>query len=96
MNLTQRRYELTFNLLGYPQKYNKTNYFSIIESIKGRKNQFTTSPKKYIIKSSNREPYKDSFIIKANNKLRLKIETLQSKPVLPKINTEYIEIEKRI
>ena len=96
MNITQRRYELAFNMLGNSQKLNTTNYFRTIESIRSRKNQFPASPKKYIIKSSNREPYKDHFVIKANKSLRIKIETLQSKPVIPKINTEYIKIQQRI
>ena len=96
MNSTQRRYELGFNLLGNSNKFNTTNYFRTLESIRSRRNQFPSSPKKYIIKSSIQEPYKDYFVIKTNNKLRLKLETLLSKPVIPKINTKYIEIEQRL
>ena len=96
MNSTQRKYELGFNLLVNSKKLNTTNYFRTIETIRSRKNQFTVSPKKYIIKSSIKEPYKDYFVIQANQKLRFKIETLQRKPVIPKLNTEYSEIEQRM
>ena len=96
MNATQKRYDQGFYILGSSQRFNTTNYFRTIDLIRSRPNQFPTSPKKYIIKSIIQEPYKDIYVIRANQKLRLKLDTIQSKPVIPKLNTEFIEIEQRM
>lgn len=96
MNSSQRRYELGFNLLGNSQRFNTTNYFRTIDLIRSRQSQFPTTTKKYMIKSTIQEPYKDFFVKKTNEKLRLKLETIQSKPVAPKLNLEYIELEQRM
>jgi hypothetical protein len=95
MKIAQKQYELGFKLLGGSQRFDTTNYFTSIEASRNRPNPFT-SPKQYIIKKNLQEPFKDYFVLKSNEKLRLKIETIQSKPVIPKLNVEYLELEQRI
>ena len=95
MNFAQRQYELSFNLLANSPRFSTTNYFSSIEAVKSRPFKLP-SPKSFIIKQVHYEPFKDFFVIKSNEKLRLKLYSIQNKPVVPKINFEYLEIEKRI
>ena len=94
MNFAQKQYELGFRLLGNSQRFNTTNYFRSIDTAKSRPNQFPASPRKFFIKKNLQEPYKDIFVKKSNERFRLRLETLQSKPVIPKLNNEYIELEK--
>ena len=95
MNLAQKQYELGFNLLMNSQRFNTTNYFRSIDTIKSRQNQYL-SPRRFIIKKNLQEPFKDFFVMKSNEKFRIKIDAIQNKPVIPKLNTEYIELEQRI
>ena len=62
MNATQKRYDQGFYILGSSQRFNTTNYFRTIDLIRSRPNQFPTSPKKYTIKSTIQEPYKDIYV----------------------------------
>ena len=94
MNFAQKQYELSLRLLGNSPRFNTTNYFRSIDTAKSRPNQFPSSPRKFFIKKNLQEPYKDIFVIKSNERFRLRLETLQTKPVIPKINNEYIELEK--
>ena len=95
MNFAQRQYELGFKLLGGSDRFNSTNYFRSLEASKNRPNPFP-SPRRYIIKKNLQEPFKDYFVLKSNEKFKLKIETIQTKPVIPKLNLEYIELEQRM
>ena len=96
MNFAQKQYELGFHILGGSQRFNTTNYFRNIDTIRSRQNQYPTSPKQYIIKKNLNEPFKDFFVLKSNERFRLKLETIQSKPVIPKLNEEYIQLEQRM
>ena len=95
MNFAQKQYELSFNLLANSNRFNATNYFRTIDAIRSRPYQIP-SPKNLIIKKVHNEPFKDFLVIKSNEKLRLRLDSIQSKPVIPKINIEYLEIEKRM
>jgi hypothetical protein len=97
MNLAQRQYELGFRLLNSTnfQRFNTTNYFKSIDVAKNRPNQFP-SPKKIIIKKTLQEPYKDFFVLRANRNLRLRLNSIESKPVIPKINVDYVELGQRM
>ena len=96
MNFAQRHYELGFKILGGSQKFNTTNYFSHIDTIRSRPNQYPLSPTRFLLKKNLYEPFKDFYVIKSNEKFRLKLETIQTKPVIPKINEEYIQLEQRM
>ena len=95
MNLLQKQYELNNNILKESQRYNIENYFNTLEAIRSRPTQFITYPQKYFIKKISQEPFKDIFVIKSNRKLRLKLESIRSKPVIPQINNEFLEVEQR-
>ena len=95
MNLAQKQYELGFNLLMNSQRFSTTNYFRNLDTIRSRPSQYT-SPKRYIFKKTIQEPFKDYFVMKSNEQFRIRIETIQNKPVIPKLNTEYIELEERM
>ena len=41
-------------------------------------------------------PYKNHFVIEANKKYNHKIKEMRDKPVVPKINTVFIELDQRI
>ena len=94
MKFAQKQYELNFYLLANSQRFNTTNYFRSIDTAKSRPNQFPSSPRQLFIKKNLQEPYKDIFVKKSNEQFRLRLETLQSRPVIPKLNNEYIELEK--
>ena len=96
MNFAQKQYELGFKILGGSQKFNTTNYFSHIDTIRSRPNQYPLSPTRFLLKKNLYEPFKDFYVIKSNEKFRLKLETIQTKPVIPKINEEYIQLEQRM
>ena len=97
MNFSQKQYELGFRLLNSTnfQRFNTTNYFKSLETAKNRPNPYP-SPKKFVIKKSLQEPYKDIFVIKSNMNFRLRLNSIETKPVIPKINVDYIELGQRM
>ena len=94
MKLSQKQYELNFNMINNSQKFDINNYFQTIEAIRNRPNQFKVPQKQIIIKRIENEPFKNIFVIKSNRKLRLRLESIQSKPVIPQINNDYLEVMK--
>ena len=96
MNLLQKQYGLKINIQKDSQRYNIENYFNTIEAIRSRPTQFITYPKNCFIKKISQEPYKDIFVIQSNRKMRLRLESIRNKPVIPKINNEYLELEERM
>ena len=94
MNFSQKQYELNLRLLNTDLS-DSTNYFNSLNLAKLRKNPYT-SPKKYVIKHVNTEPYKDFYVIKENKKIKIRLDNISNKPVEPILNNEYIEIEQRI
>ena len=94
MNFSQKQYELSLRIFSTDLN-DSTNYFNSLNLAKARKNPFT-SPKKYVIKHINTEPYKDFFVINENKKIKIRLDTINSKPVEPILNNEYIELEQRI
>ena len=94
MNFSQKQYELSLRLFSTDLN-DSNNYFNSLNLAKARKNPFT-SPKKYVIKHINTEPYKDFFVINENKKIKIRLDTINSKPVEPILNNEYIELEQRI
>ena len=94
MNFSQKQYELSLRLLSTDLN-DSNNYFNSLNLAKARKNPFT-SPKKYVIKHINTEPYKDFFVINENKKIKIRLDTINSRPVEPILNNEYIELEQRM
>ena len=96
MKYAQKKYELGFNLLeGNPRSYEE-EYFRSIDAIKSRPNRYIfPAPKKYYIKNVY-EPYKDLFVIQENKKLRLRLNSIENQPSLPKINKDYLELKERM
>ena len=91
MNSYQRQYESGFRLAENIQRFSSTNYFKSLDHIKKRKLQIPT-PKKYIIKKFSNEPYKDLFVLKENKRIKLKLDSINEKPPVPKLNLEYIKL----
>ena len=66
-----------------------------MQIIATRKTQYPSFDK-FNIKRIERIPYKDHFVIESNKKYKNKITDCRQKPVIPKINTLYLELDKRI
>ena len=94
MNFSQKQYELSLRLFSTDLN-DPSNYFNYLNLAKARKNPFA-SPKRYAIKHLNTEPYKDFFVINENKKIKIRLDSINSKPVEPILNNEYIELEQRI
>lgn len=94
MNFSQKQYELNLRLFSTDLS-DPSNYFNSLNLAKLRKNPYT-SPKKYVIKHVNTEPYKDFYVINENKKIKIRLDNISNKPVEPILNNEYIEIEQRI
>lgn len=94
MNFSQKQYDLNLRIFN-TDLLDSTNYFNSLNLAKARKNPYT-SPKKYVIKHVNTEPYKDFYVINENKKIKLRLDNITNKPVEPILNNEYIEIEQRI
>lgn len=95
MKYGQKQYELNLKQLFSNERLNIKDYFRSIDVIRTRPNQYPLS-KRILIKKNLNEPYKDLFVIEENKKLRNKLYTIESRPALPKINSEYEELEKRL
>ena len=95
MNTTQRLYDLGFNTITGYRQLNPFTYFKSIDLINQRKSQYPSFDK-FIIKSENKIPYKDYFVMQSNTQYKNKIMNWRKKPVIPKINTIYLELDKRI
>ena len=91
MNSFQRQYESGFRLATNIQRFSSTNYFKSLDKIRRRQIQIPT-PKKYIIKKFSNEPYKDIFVLRENKRIRLKLDSINEKPPVPKLNFEYIKL----
>ena len=96
MKSSQRQYELGFNLIGSNPKLYKEDYFRSIDEIRSRPNRYIFPIQKMNnIRKNLYEPYKDLFVIEENKKLRFKIYSIESRPALPKINYDYLELKER-
>ena len=96
MNPFQRLYDYKSSILDYDQKVLQTEYFRIIDQIKTRPNQYAIPPEKINLKSNIYEPYKDPDVINSNKKFNLKISTIIDEPTFPKLNTEYLDMRKKL
>jgi hypothetical protein len=96
MKYAQKKYELGFNSLDGNPRFYEEEYFRSIDAIKSRPNRYIfPPPKKYYIKNIY-EPYKDLFVIQENKELRLRLNSIESRPSLPKINNDYLELKERM
>ena len=95
MNSTQKFYGSTFNTLSGAKQLNSFDYFKSLQLISTRKIQYPSFDK-FIIKKVAYLPYKDHFVIESNKKYREKIMDLRKKPVIPKINKVFLELDQRI
>ena len=92
MNSALMKYELGLTSFGSAQNFRTTDYFCRLNSIKSRKNQYPAL-KKFKIKTIMEEPYKNFYIRMANKKFELKLDKIQTKPVIPKINIKFKEMQ---
>ena len=96
MNSTQKFYDLGFLTVNNSiQNINPFDYLKNIRLIQDRKTQFPTFDK-FIMKKMPEIPYKNHFVMESNKKYNLKIKEMRDKPVAPKINTVFIELDQRI
>ena len=98
MNSNQRLYDLNFiTINNSTTKLNPFDYYKNIKTIYSRRTQFPSFDK-FSFKRINPKPipYKDHFVIESNKKYSSKIKSLIKKPVIPKINSEFEELEQRL
>ena len=95
MNATQKLYDSGFNTITGIKQLNPLLYFRSLQLIDGRKTQYPSFDK-FNIKKITKLPYKDYFVIESNKKYKNKITDWRHKPVVPKINSIYLELDKRI
>lgn len=98
MNINQRIYDLAFiTINNSTTKINPLDYFKNIKTIYSRRTQYPSFDK-FSFKKINPSPmpYKNHFVIEANKNYISRIKSLIKKPVIPKINTEFEELEQRI
>ena len=95
MNATQKLYDSGFNTITGIKQLNPLLYFRSLQLIDGRKTQYPSFDK-FNIKKITKLPYKDYFVIESNKKYKNKITDWRQKPVIPKINSVYLELDKRI
>lgn len=95
MNSTQKFYDSAFCTIIGAQQLNPFYYFKSLKLINSRKTQYPSFDKFNIKKVSNL-PYKDHFVIESNKKYKEKISLLRQKPVIPKINSVFLELDNRI
>lgn len=95
MNTAQKLYDSGFNTITGAQQLNPFKYYSILKLINQRRTQYPSFGK-INIKKVNKIPYQDYFIIESNKKYKKKIKDMREKPVMPKINSLYLELDQRI
>ena len=97
MNLRQKSYE-SINATNRLLKLTNSYYHSKnLELIKNRKPKFVSKGKEIFgHKSKYLQPCKDYFVIRSNATLISKINDMRWRPANPKINTFFLEKEKKI
>ncbi len=95
MNNTQRLYDLGYSTIIGAKKLNPFCYFKSLQLIKERKTQYPSFDK-FNIKRINQIPYQNIFVIESNKKYKEKIIDMRYKPVVPKINTVFLQLEEII
>ena len=98
MNSSQRLYDLAFITINNSStKLNPFDYYKNIKAIYSRRTQFPSFDK-FSFKKINQIPipYKDHFVKESNKKYLSKIKSLIKKPVIPKINSEFEELDQRL
>ena len=95
MNTAQKFYDSAFTTISGSQKLNPFFYFKSLQLIGSRKTQYPSFDR-FIIKREPQLPYKNHFVIEANKKYNQKISIMRQKPVIPKINSLFLELDQRI
>lgn len=90
MSTTQKNFDSSLRFLASTQRFNPNNYFNTLEKIRNRQSQFQTQ-KQNTIKKSSQEPYKDIFVIDSNRRFKIKLSNISNRPVVPKMNEEYLK-----
>ena len=98
MNSSQRLYDLAFiTINNSTAKLNPFDYYKSIKTIYSRRTQYPSFDKFSFKRIYPKPiPYKDHFVIESNKKYTSKIKTLIKKPVIPKINSEFDELDQRL
>jgi len=96
MKSNQKLYDLAFLTINNSLiRTNPLDFYKSLNMIKARKTQYP-SFEKFTINRIEQIPYKDHFVIESNKKYNFKIREMRMKPVIPKINSDFIDIDKRI
>jgi hypothetical protein len=96
MNSLQKLYEEKYNNSEYEQRVAQMDYFKNLNQISTRKNNYIIPPKKITLRRNLCEPYKDPIVINSNKVFQIKLDTMIEEPTFPKLNTEYLEMRKKL
>ena len=96
MKSSQKLYDLAFITINNSLvKTNPLDYFKNIKMIYSRKTQYP-SFEKFVMNRIEQIPYKNHYVIESNKKYNFKIKEIRSKPVIPKINSDFLVLDERI
>jgi len=96
MKSNQKLYDLAFLTINNSLiKTNPLAFQKNIKMIKSRKTQYP-SFEKFSINRIEQIPYKNHFVIESNKKYNYKIKEMRMKPVAPKINSDFLDLDQRI
>ena len=96
MKSSQKFYDLAFLTINNSLiRTNPLDYYKNVKMIRARKTQYP-SFEKFSIPRIEQIPYKNHYVIESNKKYNFKIKEIRMKPVIPKVNAEFIALDKRI
>jgi hypothetical protein len=96
MNNTQRMYDLGYSTVIGAKQLNPFCYFKSLQLIKERKTQYPSFDRFNLKRNNYQLPYQNIYVIESNKKFRNKIMSIRDKPVIPKMNTVYLQLDEII
>lgn len=95
MNKLQKKYDSDLLTINCIKRLNPINYFKTLKSINNRKTQFPTFFK-YNFQKLSQVPFKNYYVKESNKRFNIKIKHIALKPVKPKLNLNFEELNERI
>ena len=95
MNKLQKKYDSDLLTINCIKRLNPINYFKTLKSINNRKTQFP-SFFKYNFQKLSQVPFKNYYVKESNKRFNIKIKHIELKPVKPKLNLDFKELNERI
>jgi hypothetical protein len=96
MKSNQKFYDLAFLTINNSLiRTNPLDYYKNIQIIRARKTQYP-SFEKFNINRIEQIPFKNHYVIESNKKYKFKIKEIRMKPVIPMLNSDFIDLDKRI